>query len=148
MNEFSSKALEKLFMDLNHSLTFGDVSLMESCLERGFPINAHYWNGTALYHAASKGRLELCKYLLSKGADSEIHGSDSAPTMFVRTPYQVAYEKGYTSICVLIRAHQRQRIKDMKAEWIKAREDLEDLELRETHSPRGHRVEEASKFLP
>ena len=50
----------------------GDKRKVEKLLVRGFDINYHLGNGTALTHAATGGHLEIVKLLLAHGADITI----------------------------------------------------------------------------
>ncbi|MBV7328478.1 ankyrin repeat domain-containing protein [Chloroflexi bacterium TSY] len=66
-------------------------------LAAGADVNAEQQsNFTPLLGAAHNGQLEMVKLLLSHGADREVQKSDG------QTAYDVAREKGYTKIAMLL----------------------------------------------
>jgi ankyrin repeat protein len=75
----------------------GSVKYMEIALSCGWDINEIWRGGTMLCHSADKGYLELCEFLLEKGADPLI-GEDHEGLI----PIAIAYLNGHFKICELL----------------------------------------------
>ncbi|HSR52867.1 MAG TPA: PQQ-binding-like beta-propeller repeat protein [Acidobacteriota bacterium] len=76
----------------------GDVAELERLLDEGADINAvTRYNSTALHFAADKGHLEAVRFLLEKGADTNITDS-----FYQTTPLTWALSKGHDDIALLL----------------------------------------------
>jgi ankyrin repeat protein len=64
----------------------GHVEVVRRLIDAGSDINGEEW--TALHYAAWKGRLEVCKLLMSKGADIDARGPNGI------TPVMMAVRGG------------------------------------------------------
>jgi ankyrin repeat protein len=79
----------------------GFDSIVSQLLDHGALIN-HADNdsgATALYAAASFGKVAVVKLLLSRGANSNLCGKNH------KTPYQVALDNGYNDVAAEIKLH-------------------------------------------
>jgi ankyrin repeat protein len=76
--------------------------VLELLLAKGAEINARDTEGgaTALYQAASWGRVEAVRTLLAGGADRALANKAGS------TPLQAAIENGHTEVVALLRAEK------------------------------------------
>jgi ankyrin repeat protein len=119
--------MNDFFIDMNCVVTSGDVETMKDLLGKGYQINLPYYNGTVLYHAASNGHLELCEYLLSQGADPEIHGYDTIPDSLPKTPLEVATARRHTAICELLKQYVKGGSKNKEEIFRKYKQVVDDI---------------------
>ncbi len=58
------------------AIELGDVEQVKAQLDKGVDVNAHNADKeAALHHAAMKGNVEICKLLLSRGAERTTRNS-------------------------------------------------------------------------
>ena len=72
------------------------VEIVEWLFERGADVNAPYKYGTPLYGHAGRGNLEICRFLITHGADVE--AEDDAN----KTPLYAAADRGHLEIVKLL----------------------------------------------
>lgn len=84
---------------LFHAAIGGNVSLVQTLVERGADVNAGAELQTALHGAAGFGQIEIARYLLDQGADFMATDHEG------RTPLDVAEATGHEAVAELLRNH-------------------------------------------
>jgi hypothetical protein len=73
--------------DMLHAMWKGDRSAVHRSIEQGANVNMTVGDGTALSAAAQRGDADLCRYLLSQGADINRKNMQGATAMVIALDY-------------------------------------------------------------